>query len=402
MSKQKVIVLAVRDQGLTVAAAARRYGVSRRWVHELLRREAEGGIDAVEPRSKRPLGNPRRTTDAVTGRVLALRRELDAAGLDAGPVTIAWHLNREGLPTPSTSTIRRILHTAGLIRPEPKKRPKSSLHRFEAHQPNETWQSDFTHWALADGTDSEILNFLDDHSRYLLACTAFTPVTVTAVVATFLTAAAEYGLPASTLTDNGMVYTTRLAGGKGGRNAFEHQLHALGITQKNGSPSHPQTQGKIERFHQTLKKWLTGQPRAHTLADLNEQLAKFRHIYNHERPHRALNRRTPHEAYTATPKAAPAGAKQGDHWRRRVDRVDQFGKLTLRHAGRLRHIGIGRAYAGKHVLMLIHDTDVTISDTTTGEIIRELTIDPTRDYQARQRKTPRSEDRGVTDDPTHP
>jgi len=402
MSKQKVIVLAVRDQGLTVAAAARRYGVSRRWVHELLRREAEGGIDAVEPRSKRPLGNPRRTTDAVTGRVLALRRELDAAGLDAGPVTIAWHLNREGLPTPSTSTIRRILHTAGLIRPEPKKRPKSSLHRFEAHQPNETWQSDFTHWALADGTDSEILNFLDDHSRYLLACTAFTPVTVTAVVATFLTAAAEYGLPASTLTDNGMVYTTRLAGGKGGRNAFEHQLHALGITQKNGSPSHPQTQGKIERFHQTLKKWLTGQPRAHTLADLNEQLAKFRHIYNHERPHRALNRRTPHEAYTATPKAAPAGAKQGDHWRRRVDRVDRFGKLTLRHAGRLRHIGIGRAYAGKHVLMLIHDTDVTISDTTTGEIIRELTIDPTRDYQARQRKTPRSEDRGVTDDPTHP
>ncbi|MGM7775919.1 IS481 family transposase [Arthrobacter sp. KNU-44] len=402
MSKQKVIVLAVRDQGLSVADAARRYGVSRRWVHELLRREAEGGIDAVEPRSKRPLSNPRRTTDAVTGRVQALRRELDAAGLDAGPVTIAWHLGREGLHAPSISTIRRILHTAGLIAPEPKKRPKSSLHRFEAHQPNETWQSDFTHWALADGTDTEILNFLDDHSCYLLACAAFTPVTVTAVVSTFLAAAAEHGLPAWTLTDNGMVYTTRLAGGKGGRNAFEHQLHALGITQKNGSPSHPQTQGKIERFHQTLKKWLTGQPRAHTLADLYEQLDKFRHIYNHERPHRALNRRTPHEAYTATPKAAPSGAKQGDHWRRRIDRVDRFGKLTLRHAGRLRHIGIGRAYAGKHVLMLIHDMDVTISDTATGEIIRELTIDPARGYQPRQRKTPRSEDRGVTDDPTHP
>jgi transposase InsO family protein len=402
MSKQKVIVLAVRDQGLAVADAARRYGVSRRWVHELLRREATGGIGAVEPRSKRPLSNPRRTDDAVTARILALRRELQIAGLDAGPVTIAWHLNREGLPTPSTSTIRRILHAANLITPEPRKRPRASLHRFEAHQPNETWQSDFTHWTLADGTDTEILNFLDDHSRYLLACTAYRPVTVTAVVATFLTAAAEYGLPASTLTDNGMVYTTRLAGGRGGRNAFEHQLHALGITQKNGSPSHPQTQGKIERFHQTLKKWLTGQPRAHTLDDLNEQLEKFRQIYNHERPHRALDRRTPATAYTATPKAAPAGARQGDHWRRRVDRVDQFGKLTLRHAGRLHHIGIGRAYAGQHILMLIHDADVTISDTTTGEIIRELTIDPTRDYQPRQRKTPRSEDRGVNDDSTHP
>ena len=393
MSKQKVIVLAVRDQGLTVTAAARRYGVSRRWVHELLRRAAEGGIDAVEPRSKRPLSNPRRTTEAAISRILDLRGELVTAGLDAGPVTIAWHLEREGLRPPSTSTIRRILHAAGLITPEPKKRPKTSLHRFEADQPNETWQSDFTHWALADGTDTEILNFLDDHSRYLLACTAFTPVTVTTVVSTFLATAAHYGLPASTLTDNGLVYTTRLAGGRGGRNAFEHQLHTLGITQKNGSPSHPQTQGKIERFHQTLKRWLTGQPRAHTLTDLNEQLEKFRHIYNHERPHRALDRRTPAAAYTATPKAAPAGAKQGDHWRRRIDRVDQFGKLTLRHAGQLRHIGIGRAHARKHVLMLIHDADVTISDATTGEIIRELTIDPKRNYQPRtsgQRKTPRS------------
>jgi transposase InsO family protein len=393
MSKQKVIVLAVRDQGLTVTDAARRYGVSRRWVHELLRREAEGGLDAVEPRPKRPLNNPRRTTEAATNRILDLRRELVTAGLDAGPVTIAWHLEREGLRPPSTSTIRRILHAAGLITPEPKKRPKTSLHRFEADQPNETWQSDFTHWALADGTDTEILNFLDDHSRYLLACTAFRPVTVTTVVSTFLATAADYGLPASTLTDNGMVYTTRLAGGRGGRNAFEHQLHTLGITQKNGSPSHPQTQGKIERFHQTLKRWLTGQPRAHTLEDLNEQLEKFRHIYNHERPHRALDRRTPAAAYAATPKAAPAGAKQGDHWRRRIDRVDQFGKLTLRYDGQLRHIGIGRAHARKHVLMLIHDADVTISDATTGEIIRELTIDPNRNYQprtSRQRKTPRS------------
>lgn len=222
MSKQKVIVLAVTVQGLSVTETARRYGVSRRWVHELLTRYRTGGLDAVEPRSRRPNSNPRSTGPDTTARILALRQELDAAGLDCGPLTIAWHLEREGRHAPSTSTIRRILHTAGPIRPEPKKRPKASLHRFEAHQPNETWQSDFTHWALADGTDIEILNFLDDHSRYLLACTAFKPVTVTAVVGMFLACAAEYGLPASTLTDNGMVYTTRLAGGRGGRNAFEH------------------------------------------------------------------------------------------------------------------------------------------------------------------------------------
>ena len=402
MSKQKVIVQAVIEQGLSRTEAARRYGVSRQWVHELLNRYRTGGLDAVESRSRRPNSNPRSTGADTTARILALRASLTDAGLDAGPLTIAWHLERDGLHPPSTSTIRRVLHTAGMINPEPKKRPKASLHRFEAHQPNETWQSDFIHWPLADGTDTEILNFLDDHSRYLLACTAFRPVTVTAVVATFLSAAAEHGLPASTLTDNGMVYTTRLAGGRGGRNAFEHQLHSLGITQKNGSPNHPQTQGKIERFHQTLKRWLTGQPRAHTLEDLNEQLEKFRHIYNHERPAPRSKPPNAGRRLCRDAESSPAGARQGDHWRRRIDRVDRFGKLTLRHASRLRHIGIGRAHAGKHVLMLVHDTDVTISDTTTGEIIRELRIDPTRDYQPRQRKTPRSEDRGVNDDSTHP
>jgi transposase InsO family protein len=337
----------------------------------------------------------------VATRIRALRAELVESGLDAGPVTIAWHLKQEGHKPPSTATIRRILIGAGLVIPEPRKRPKSSLHRFEAAQPNETWQSDFTHWHLADGTDIEILNFLDDHSRYLLACTAFKPVTATAVTDTFLTTASQYGLPASTLTDNGLVYTARFAGGKGGRNSFETLLHTLSITQKNGSPNHPQTQGKIERFHQTLKRWLHNQPATHTLADLNEQLVKFRHLYNHERPHRALDRRTPADAYAATPKAAPAGARQGRHWRIRTDRIDQFGKLTLRYNGQLRHIGIGRVHARKHVLMLINEREVTITELGTGEILRELTIDPTRNYQPRQKKTPRSEDQGVVNVATH-
>jgi hypothetical protein len=97
--------------------------------------------------------------------VIELRRGLTADGLDAGPVTIAWHLEREGFSAPSTSTIRRILHQAGLIVPEPRKRPRSSYIRFQAAQPNEMWQSDFIRWRLKDATDVEILNWLDDHSR---------------------------------------------------------------------------------------------------------------------------------------------------------------------------------------------------------------------------------------------
>ena len=285
MSKARVIVLSVVHQGLSKAEAARRYDVSWQWVHTLVSRYQTGGLEAVEPRSRRPVSNSHATAVAVRDRIIELRKELDTAGLDAGPVTIAGHLTAEGHTTPSTSTIRRILHTAGLITPSPKKRPRSSLRRFQADQPNECWQSDFTHWHLADGTDIEILNWLDDHSRYLLGCTAHTRVTGDVVVNTFTEAINTYGPPAATLTDNGSVYTSRFTGG---RNAFEYLLAVLRIQQKNGHPGHPQTQGKIERFHQTLKTWRTRQAPAATIADLQTQLDAFSHIYNQQRRHRVL------------------------------------------------------------------------------------------------------------------
>ncbi|HKU10516.1 MAG TPA: integrase core domain-containing protein [Sinomonas sp.] len=150
-----------------------------------------------------------------------------------------------------------------------------------------------------------------------------------------------------------------------------------------------------------MKKWLTGQPEAHTIADLNEQLAKFRHIYNHERPHRAIGRQTPAEAYAATPKAAPAIAAQGEHWRIRADRVDADGKITLRHAGRLRHLGIGRAHKHKRTILLVHDTDVTAIEHGTGEILAEFVIDPAKGYQPKKQNTPGQKTGGVVDVPRH-
>ncbi|WP_344118491.1 DDE-type integrase/transposase/recombinase, partial [Neomicrococcus aestuarii] len=261
MSKHRVIVLKIVAKQLTVTDAAREYGLSRRQIYRLLARYKQEGLEAVEPRSRKPRSNPAATPEIVRPRILSLRQKLSGEGLDAGPVTIAWHLEQEGYRPPSTSTIRRILHKAGLIIPEPQKRPRSSYIRCEAAQPNETWQSDFTHWRLADGTDVEILNWLDDHSRFLLSCRAHQPVTGNDVVATFLATTEQHGIPASTLTDNGRVYTARFGGG---RNAFEYLLPLLGVRQKNGSPGHPQTQGKIERFHQTLKRWLSVRPVAHT------------------------------------------------------------------------------------------------------------------------------------------
>jgi transposase len=172
MSKARVIVLSVVHQGLSQAEAARRYGVSWRWVHTLVQRYHEGGLEAVDARSSRPRSSPQRTSEEVRTVILELRRELTRESLDAGPETIQWHLKERGYRVPSTSTIRRVLVEAGLVTPQPKKRPRSSLHRFVADQPNETWQGDFTHWQLRDGTEVEIINWLDDHSRFVLSMTA--------------------------------------------------------------------------------------------------------------------------------------------------------------------------------------------------------------------------------------
>jgi transposase InsO family protein len=386
MSKPRVIVLSVVQQRLSVTEVAARFGVSRQWVHVLLARYHAGGLAAVEPRSHRPRSNPRQTPLELAQRILALRGELSGQGLDAGPLSIAAHLKREDLPVPSTSTIRRILHAAGLIIPAPRKRPRSSYRRFQAAQPNECWQSDFTHWALADGTDAEILNWLDDHSRLLLACTAHTRVTGPIVVSAFLAAVAAHGAPAATLTDNGAVYTSRFTGG---RNGFEYLLGELGITQRNGHPGHPQTQGKIERFHQTLKRWLAAQPPAADLPSLQHQLDQFRTLYNTERIHRAHGR-TPADAYTATIKAGPPTDQHQTPgpYRIRIDVIDRHGKISLRRAGRMHHLGIGYAHAGTPALVLVHPTTVEVINPATGQHLSSHTIDPTRSYWRNQQRDP--------------
>ena len=384
MSKHRVVVLKIVAKQLTVTEAAEQYGISRRHLHRLLARFHADGIDAVDPRTRRPKTNPRATGTDVVDRIRQLRGELERKGLDAGAATIAWHLDREHVPVPSHATIHRILSRAGLITPEPRKRPRSSYIRFEAAQPNETWQSDFTHWRLSDGTDVEILNWLDDHARYLLSCTPHRPVTGDDVVTSFLTAAEEHGVPASTLTDNGRVYTARFGGG---RNAFEYLLPLLGVRQKNGSPGHPQTQGKIERFHQTLKRWLAARPPAATLQELQHQLDQFRNDYNEHRPHRSNARTTPGTAYRATPKALPAAAHQG-YFRLRYDHVADNGKMSLRRAGKMHHLGIGIEHRGKRILALIDETTVTIIHLDTAEIIATNTINPERNYWRNEMKKP--------------
>jgi hypothetical protein len=199
------------------------------------------------------------------------------------------------------------------------------------------------------------------------------------VVEVFHRAAGAHGFPASMLTDNGAVFTGLP---RGGRCAMETELAALGVRYIHSSPYHPQTCGKVERFHQTLKRWLAKQPRARTTQELQAELDWFRAYYNTVRPHRSLGRRTPAEAFGARPKATPAlpGLQIPSHYRVRKDRIDSCGKLTIRHNSRLHHVGLGRRFKGTRVLVLVRDLHVRVI-TEQGELLRDLTLDPTRDYQ---------------------
>jgi transposase InsO family protein len=383
VSKARLVITAVIVEGRSQSEVAREYGVSQGWISRLVARYRLEGEAAFEPRSRRPHTSPTRLPQLTIDLIIELREKLAGKGLDHGPHTIAWHLQHHHRLIMSVSSIHRHLRAAGLVEDCPQKRPKSSYIRFAAEQPNERWQADFTHWWLADGAHVEILNWIDDHARYAISVTAHLRVTGPIVVTQFRKACDLHGIPASTLTDNGMVFTTRLSGGKGGRNGLENELRRLGIIQINSTPGHPTTCGKVERFHQTLKKWLKGQPRAASIAELQTQLDEFVEIYNRRRPHRELpHRATPATVYAARPKAAP-GERIDTHDRVRTDRVDTSGTITLRVAGRLHHIGIGRTHAGTRVLVLVQDLDIRIINAATGELIRELTLDPTSDYQPR-------------------
>ncbi len=337
----RLVITAVVVEGRSQSEVARDYGVSRQWVNVLIGRYRRDGEAAFEPRSRRPHSSPNQTPDCVEDEIVEIHKELDGAGHDAGAATIAFHLEqRHGL------TVEECPMAAG--------------NRHLRYK--------------------EILNQIDDHSRLCIGSDAATVMNGAAVDNALNKSTGSYGFPAIYLTDNGAVFNGKPRGG--GMTSFERFLLANRVRLRHSTPYHPQTCGKVERFHQTLKKWLTNQPPARTTAQLQTQLDTFRNYYNDIRPHRALGRRTPATAYTARPKATPTAAALtvGTHHRVRRDKINKAGNVTLRHNSRLHHIGIGRRHVGTYVLLLVRELHVRVI-TEDGELLRELTLDPSRDYQ---------------------
>jgi transposase InsO family protein len=378
MDLARYVVDAVVLEGRGVREVARSHGVSKSWVSVQLARYREGGYEALAPRSRRAHTRPNRTPAELEDEIVLLRKHLVDEGFDAGARTIHWHLAKRRNDVPSLSTIWRILERRGFIEAQPQKRPHASLIRFEAALPNECWQADVTHWQLKDGSDVEILDFIDDHSRLIVAARVLAAsAKVHDVVETFLAAGSAWGYPASVLTDNGAIFN---GGPRKGVTVFESLLEEMGIVYKHSRPYHPQTCGKIERWHQTLKRFLAKQPPARSRAELKAQIDRFVAYYNEERPHRARGSITPKDAFEAIAKAHPGSAVAKAHFKVRTDKVDSCGKVTLRHDSKMFHIGIGRRWKGTPIHLYVADLDIRIV-TFDGTLLRHLTLDTSRAYQ---------------------
>ena len=373
----RFLVEAVVVSGASPTELARSHGISRSWLFRLLARYRQGGYEAVEARSRRPKSSPTRTPNQVAAAILELRRELVDAGLDAGAQSIAHYLRMRSAPTPSKATIWRILKAQGLVAPQPQKRPRSSWIRFQAELPNEMWQADATHWQLADGTDVEILNLIDDHSRFCLASVAFRTVKAPDVLETFSAAAESYGYPAKFLSDNAAVFS---GASRKGRVVLESELDRLGIVSSHSSPYHPQTCGKVERFHQTLKRFLRTQAAPPSLAVLQAQLDLFRRCYNQDRPHSSTNGKTPLQAFEARLRAKPALPASALQYRVRRDKLDGYGKVTIRYLGRIRHLYVSYKRRRQPVTLLVAGSHLKVV-AEDGSILRQLTLDAGRNYQ---------------------
>lgn len=360
------LVVEVDTNKLNVAEFCRSHGVSRWFFYDLRRRYAAEGDAALELRSTAPNTVANKTALEVEEAIVAKRKELLDTGLDAGPESIAFYLaDLPGLP--SVSTIYRILRDRGLISPSPAKAPKRSRHRFVAKRANECWQLDDTRWVLADGTLVKILNVIDDHSRLLVASAATRSCTGAFALNVLATAAVVLGWPAWFLSDNAPAFADILA----------KALGAMGIGSVQSRVRHPQTNGKVERFHQTLKRWLGVRPLAGSIEELQAQLDAFRHLYNHERPHRGIDRAFPAVVWSAAPKSGPSDRPLGVPTQIYAGVVSKEGTIS---AGRRYMVSLGAAYTGRQATTVV--TGLAAHVFVDGVLARQLTIDPTKRVQA--------------------
>lgn len=396
MKAAAAVMAYVAGDPVNVSQVCRDCGVSRKTFYKYAARCREEGAGAgFGERSRRPHSCPQRVAEAVEDAVVALRKQLEDDGHEHGATTIQWHLGHDERfkgRVPSVATVHRILVRRGFVLPQPEKRPKSSWRRFEAPAPNEWWQIDATDWVIATGS-VKIFNILDDHSRVVCRSRAVMEATGEEAWTTFCQAAQQWGLPAGMLSDNGLCFSGKL---RGFEVLFEANLRDAGIRPFTGRPYHPQTTGKVERFQQTLKKWLRRQNRrygyARGFAELQARLDEFCAYYNEQRPHQGIGRVTPLSRWQSSPTSKPADVPLPHPTPRSQTHtvpVNDHGAIALHKL----NIGVGVEWAGCEATVIVDGHYATVF--SGDHLVRHLKIDHSRRYQptGRRRGGPRHQRR---------
>jgi transposase InsO family protein len=366
---------AVDDGSASVSDVCQQLGISRDTFYRYRGRLEAEGFPGLLPRSTRPRTSPGQTPAEMVELIVAKRAALEKDGWDCGARSIHSRLKRAGIDVPSARTVHRVLVRAGLVEPQPAKRPRSSFKRFEHPAPNACWQLDGTEWALADQSEACILRLTDDHARMILASRAAPAENTLEAWALVETALARHGRPVMLLSDGGSAFTSRRT--TGGISVFEQRLRDQGINPVVSSPRHPQTCGKKERDWQPLKRWLAAHPPATTLAELQSLLDAYDVLFNTDRPHQGINGATPAERYAASAKAVPAPGPLAPPVSHSQRQVRASGRVDL---GNRFSVCLGHQWTGATVTVVRDDLDVAILHE--GQLIKRLTIDTSRKSQA--------------------
>jgi putative transposase len=346
------------------------HGISRETFYAIRGRALEEGqAAALEPHTRRPTISPNRTAEAVKQQAIGVRAALEQSGLDHGPISVHEKMKSLGMtPVPSTASLSRIFRDAGVARAEPRKKPRASFRRFVYRAPNACWQLDGTEYVLTDGRKCVIFQLIDDHSRFAVATHVTWGETSEGAIAVVKKGIAAHGVPQRLLSDNGAALNPSRRGVVGQLVTY---VTRLGVEPITGKPYKPTTQGKNERFHQTLFRWLDKQPLAETLEQLQGQVDRFDVIYTTERPHQGLpGRITPLQAWKATPKADPPRPRN----RQRPVGWDGIRRVKVAESGivqvRQTRFHVTRLLAGKNVYLVETDQHLLVFDEQGTELMK--------------------------------
>ncbi len=358
MEQRYQAVLAVIQDGWKVTEVAEHLGVARQSVHNWIARYERGGLAGLADRSHRPQSCSHQIPPDLEAMICEIRRQHPGWG----PLRILHELGKQGVdPLPGRTSVYRCLKRHNLIELRRRKKRRDEFRRWERDRPMQLWQMDVMGGVLLDdSTDLKLVTGIDDHSRFCVAAGLVTRATARAVCEVFSDAMKTYGIPDEVLTDNGKVFTGRFGAHKA-EVMFDRMCRENGISHRLTAPRSPTTTGKIERFHQSVRKEFLADRTFPTIDVAQKELDGWVHDYNNERPHQALEMAVPAERFrlvpeTKNPHSVPVYSEEDQNGQWVLRRVGSNGVISVD----TQMFSVGNAFKGQLVDAFVDDTTIQV------------------------------------------